>query len=169
MILAEAREPDDVLLRDLLGRLAQDGFGTGPLAELRRLDPRHPEAAPPALHRQLVSLADERARGQDFGRWALLVHLLALAAPELHRGGASLGKGLFDAGYSEGRLTRLLEAAEPEFSVLLPRMVRFLVARGERLSPFELADLVLRRDKERSRLRIARDYYRAEARKPEAA
>ena len=48
-------------------------------------------------------------------------------------------------------------------------MVRFMVAKGERLNPFELARLVIWRGGEQDRLRIARDYYRAEARKPEAA
>jgi CRISPR system Cascade subunit CasB len=166
MTQTEATLTEDEWVRDFIGRLGQEGFGTGPLAELRRMDVRQPAAAPPALHRLLARLPEDRAFGRQFDRWALLVHLLALAAPEQHRGGQSLGQALFNAGYSEGRLTRLLDASESDFPVILPRMVRFLVAHGERLNPFELAHLVLRRDKTRERLRIARDYYRAEVRQP---
>ena len=168
MTQAEAIPTEDELVRDFTNRLGQDSFGTGPLAELRRMDPRQPAAAPPALHRLLARVPDELSHGQQFDRWFLFVHLLALAAPERHRGGQSLGTALFAAGYSDGRLTRLLEAPEADLSVVLPRMVRFLVAHGERLDPFELAHLTLRRDKAPNRLRIARDYYRAEARAPQA-
>nr|UXE45522.1 hypothetical protein Hi04_10k_c4997_00006 [uncultured bacterium] len=164
-----SQQGDDELVRDLIGRLGQEALGTGPLAEMRRADPRRPAEAPPALHRLLARLPDDMTRGRQFDRWALLVHLLALAAPEQHRGGQSLGQALFSAEYSEGRLTRLLEATEADYPVVLPRMVRFLVAHGERLNPFELARLVLRRDKTQQRLRIARDYYRAEARQPATA
>ena len=169
MTQADEIRPEDELVKDCVRRLGQEAFGTGPLAELRRMDPRHPEAAPPALHRLLANLPDECLGEPDFRRWALFVHLLALAAPDRHHGGPPLGRALLSAGYSEGRLTRLLEAPEAEFAVVLPRMVRFLVARGGRLNPFELADLVLRRDKAPQRLRIARHYFRAEAAEPAAA
>ncbi len=114
-------------------------------------------------------MPDEWLGGDNMQRWVLLLHLLALAAPEQHRGGASLGSALFAAGYSEGRLTRLLEARETELNVVLPRMVRFLVSKGERLHPYELKRLVLSRGGQTERLRIARDYYRAEAKRPDAA
>jgi hypothetical protein len=48
-------------------------------------------------------------------------------------------------------------------------MVRFLVSKGERLQPYEIARFVLRRNTDAERLRIARDYYRAEAKQPDAA
>jgi CRISPR system Cascade subunit CasB len=168
MSQAEALSTEDDLVRDVIGRLGQEAFGTGPLAELRRMDARQPATAPAALHRLLARLPEDRVFGRQFDAWTLLIHLLSLAAPEQHRGGQSLGQALLTAGYSEGRLTRLLDANEMDFPVILPRMVRFLVAHGERLNPFELAQLVLRRDKTRQRLRIARDYYRAEARQPDA-
>jgi CRISPR system Cascade subunit CasB len=151
----------------LVGRIArqlgQEGFGTGPHAELRRMDPTKPGSAPATLHRLLAQHPDDQLRGARFDRWMLLVHLLALAAPEGHRGGASLGAALYRADYSEGRLTRLLEAENGALAVVLPRMVRFLVAKGESLPHLELADLVLWGGSDRSKQRIARDYYRAEA------
>ncbi len=145
-------------------------FGTGPLAELRRMDPKRGAHGTAALHRLLARYVPDWWLGDDnFVRWALLVHLLALAAPDQHRGGMPLGSALFSAGYSEGRLTRLLEASEDELDVVLPRMVRFLVAKGERLQPYEIARLVLRRGNDADRLNIAREYYRAEAKQPDAA
>jgi CRISPR system Cascade subunit CasB len=157
-------------ITDIVGAIGHDLFGTGPLAELRRMDPKRGAQGTAALHRLLARyVPDAWLSGDQMGRWALLVHLLALAAPDQHRGGTSLGGGLFAAGYSEGRLTRLLEARDDELDVVLPRMVRFLVSKGERLQPYELGRLVLRGSNDAERLRIARDYYRAEARQPDAA
>ena len=145
-------------------------FGTGPLAELRRLDPKQAAWSQPALHRLLAHYVPEAwLAGDGMKRWALLIHLLSLAAPDKHRKGHRLGRALFAAGYSESRLTRLLEATADDFADVLPRMVRFLVAKGEGFDPQDLADLVLKRDTERKRMRIAREYYRAEKNESQAA
>ena len=157
------------MVGSIVGRLCHDSFGTGPLAELRRLDPRQAAPGQPALHRLLARyVADERLRRDGMHRWMLLIHLLALAAPDGLRGGVSLGRALVAAGYNEGRLTRLLQAPEADFPVVLPRMLRFVVAKGGSIDPHELADLVLWGGGEPARLRIARDYYRAEAALPQA-
>jgi len=66
MTQAEAIPTEDELVRDFTNRLGQDSFGTGPLAELRRMDPRQPAAAPPALHRLLARVPDELSHGQQF-------------------------------------------------------------------------------------------------------
>jgi CRISPR system Cascade subunit CasB len=167
---ADATRTWDDAVGEIAARIAHDSFGTGPLAELRRLDPKQGAPNAPALHRLLARyVPDDWLGGDAMHRWTLLVHLLALAAPDQHRGGPSLGAALFAAGYSEGRLTRLLEARGAEFDVVLPRMVRFLVAKGESLNPYELSRLVLRGGGEAERLRIARDYYRAEAKPSDAA
>jgi CRISPR type I-E-associated protein CasB/Cse2 len=153
----------------LVARIGHVSFGTGSLAELRRMDPRQAVLGQPALHRLLARyVAEDRLRGDGMSRWALLIHLLALAAPDQHRGGERLGRALFAAGYSEGRLTRLLETPSVDFAAILPRMVRFMVARGERLDPYELADLVVRGGTDRERQQIAQQYYRAEARNSQA-
>lgn len=154
----------------LAGRLAQDSFGTGPLAALRRLDPAG-SLATPALQRLLAqTVPDDWLSPQGMRDWALIVHLLALGAPDLHRGGARLGAALHAASYSESRLLRLLDADRAGLDVQLRRTVRFLVAKGEKLDPVGLARCVLavsRADTrpdiaEGERTGIARAYYRAE-------
>jgi CRISPR type I-E-associated protein CasB/Cse2 len=147
----------------------RDGFGTGPLAELRRLDPAGP-LSEPALHRLLTNVPEAWLYGDGLRRWALIVHSMALAAPDGLKATAPLGSALFAADLKEGRLVNLLDATGDELLTVVPRAVRFLVARGQTLNAFALADLVLSGGRdgggwaERVRQRIAQDYYRAEAR-----
>jgi CRISPR type I-E-associated protein CasB/Cse2 len=172
MTQPEAPRTQRDVVGDLVARIGHDSFGTGPLAELRRMDPKQAAPGQPALHRLRARyVTEDKLRGDGMNRWALLIHLLALACPNQHRGGDRLGRALFAAGYSEGRLTRLLETPEADFAIVLPRMVRFMVAKGERLDPYELAELVVRGGADRERLNIAQEYYRAEAatRKSQAA
>jgi CRISPR type I-E-associated protein CasB/Cse2 len=158
------------MVGSIVGKIRHDSFGTGPLAELRRMDPRQATPGQPTLHRLLARyVADDRLHGDGMQRWALLIHLLALAAPDGLRGDASLGRALFTAGYKEGRLTRLLEAPATDFPVLLPRMLRFVVAKGGGVDAQELAQMVLSGGDDRARRRIAQEYYRAEAAQPQAA
>lgn len=164
---AEAELMEDNVVGVIVARIGHDLFGTGPLAELRRLDLNQVAPGAPTLYRLLARyVPDGLLHGSGMKEWTLLLHLLALAAPKQHHGGESLGRALFAVGYSEGRLTRLLEARAEEFPIILPRMVRFLVNKGERLNPFELARLVLQRGAGPDRVRVARDYYRAEAKQP---
>lgn len=155
-------------LRRIAWQMGEEWFGAGPLAALRRLDPAR-ALAEPALQRLLATLPEAWLREEGERAWALLIHLLALAAPRSHRGGAPLGAALQAAGYSEGRLTRLLQARPAEFTVLLPRLVRFLVAKGQKLDIDTLRRLVLAEAHgdaaaaEATRTAIARAYYRAEA------
>jgi len=155
----------------IAGRIAfvlrQDGFGTGPLAELRRLDPDG-ALVEPALHRLLARhLTAERVKGADaLGDWALIIHCLALAAPGQLDGAARLGRALQQAGLKEQRFTRLLQATSEDLRDGLPRAIRFLVHQGGRLRAPDVADLVLSARSAdwggRVRQRIAGDYYRAE-------
>lgn len=151
------------LAHGIAARLAREDFGAGPLAELRRMDPRAP--ASPAYFRLLAGLPEHGPL--DRRSWALLIHALALAAPGLVGRYGELGTALFDAGYSEGRLGRLLQARTDNLADVVPRMVRFLVAHDQALNPAALAYFI--RDvgwggdaAERARERIARSYYRAE-------
>ena len=146
-------------------------IGTGALASLRRLDPDG-ALAEPALQRILWGFVPETWLGSDdaFRRWALIVHALALAAPNGLDGAGregSLGAALFAAGFSEGRLTRLLEARPADLPVMVPRAVRFLVAKRRSFDPVALARWVQgvaagggRADRQRTD--VAREYYRAE-------
>ena len=163
-------------IRTIAVRLADPNFGTGPVATLRRLDPAG-ALAEPALHRLLARYVAEDSP-EVLRAWALLIHCMALAAPEAHRGVPALGTALFVAGFSEGRIARLLEARGRDILVVAPRLVRFLVARGQSLDPEGLWALIrptlLDRPgdaerAERARTRIAADYYRAEAQAERAA
>jgi CRISPR type I-E-associated protein CasB/Cse2 len=147
--------------------IGQDYFGAGPLAQLRRINPRIGVPGAPALHRLLARHVEDTTLNSatNFQRWSLLVHLLALAAPDDHRGGEPLGKALFEAGFSEARLAQLLDAEPADFPVVLPRVVRFLVAKREKLNTAELAYLILNPELDDSRRRIAAAFYRAERNK----
>lgn len=159
-----APRTQDEVVGDLIVRLGQENFGTGPRAELRRMDPRSASPSNPALHRLLARHVPEAwLGGEGLHRWTLLIHLLALAAPSPLQGFAPLGAALFAAGYNEGRLTMLLEVQKKDFPVVLPRMVRFLVAKGSSPHPYQLARLVLGGGRDDDRLAIARAFYRAEA------
>ena len=153
------------VVRDLIAKLGQENFGTGKLAELRRMDPRAAIPTTPTLHRLLARNVPEAWLGGDgLNRWTLLIHLLALAAPSPQHDLTALGEALFTAGYNEGRLTALLEAPAKDFPVVLPRMVRFLIAKNGNPHPYQLARFVLGGGREDDRLTIARGFYRAEAR-----
>jgi len=148
--------------------LADENFGTGPLAELRRLNPAG-HLNQPALHRLLARYVPEGwVRGDALRPWALVIHCLALAAPDLLLGQTRLGAALYDAGYKEGRFVNLLDANPDELRDRLPRAVRFLAHKGGRLHGPQMAELVLvRQDQNPARFdelrrRIAADYYRAE-------
>ena len=161
----------------LVDRLSvEEALGTGQRAELRRLDPRG-ALAEPALHWLLARHVPDLAVEDDatMRAWGLLVHALALAAPDCLRGAEPLGRALQTAGWKEGRLVNLLDAGLDGLPDHLPRAVRFLVAKGQRLDARDAADLVFSRlDEcrigageemaERVRRRIAAHYYRGEAR-----
>jgi CRISPR type I-E-associated protein CasB/Cse2 len=128
----------------------------------------------------LTTVPERWLYGDGLRRWALIVHAMTLAAPESLRATVRLGAALFAAELKEGRLVNLLDATGDELLTALPRAVRFLIAKGQTLNAFTLADLVLSAGQdaggwaESVRQRIAQDYYRAEARKeldqaPEAA
>ena len=164
MANAKTRTQDETV-GDLITKLSQENFGTGPLAELRRMDPRAAIPVTPTLHRLLARHVPEAwLGGEGLHRWALLIHLLALAAPTPLHDFTPLGEALFAVGYNEGRLTKLLEAQEKDFSVVLPRMVRFMVSKGASPHPYQLARLVLGGGREDDRMAIARTFYRADAR-----
>lgn len=166
-LLTDPRNDPGAIAAEIAALLHPDRIGTGALAALRRLDPERPTEEP-ALVRLLVTVLpeDHAVRLDD---WGLIAHCLAIGAPELHRGGKPFGEALFDARYSESRLLRLLRAERARLALLLPRACRFLVAKGEKLRPGELARLVLavRRAArvadaaEPARLGIARAYYSA--------
>lgn len=154
----------DASILRIATRLA-DPMANGSRAALRRM---HPAAlGAPALQRLLAETVPQGGTGSDAG-WALLVHCMAIAAPDRHIRGARLGQELAKAGFAESRLIRLLSPSA-DLNEVLPRTVRFLVARGGKLNGRDLWELIrpaLRAAPDeaaldRARTRIARDYYRA--------
>jgi CRISPR system Cascade subunit CasB len=141
--------------------LNPDRLGTGPLAELRRLDPAQPYT--PALWRVLTSL-DLSARSEaDERAWAVLLCAMALHLGA-HRGDARLGLALADAGWSELRFVRLMRAQDEALERLILQMARFLASKHQPVNWTDVGGLLMLQDtdtSERHRRRIARDYYRA--------
>ncbi len=157
--------------------LHPDRLGTGPLAMLRRLD-RRASLTEPALMRLLLRhVPDAWLAGEGLRRWALVVHAMALAAPDLHRGRgeeARLGCALFLAGFSEFRLAQLLDATAADLPVAVPRAVRFLAAKGRAFDAVALARFVHGvwaggERAEEQREALARDYFGAERKADKAA
>ena len=159
------RVTSDISILRIATRLA-DPMANGTRAALRRMDPV--ALGTPALQRLLAEAVPQSSEGSD-AAWALLTHCLALAAPDRHIKGAPLGQELAKAGFTEARLVRLL-SPNADLTDILPRTVRFLVARGGALNGSDLWELIrpaLRAEPnevalDRARTRIARDYYRAD-------
>ena len=147
-------------------RLA-DPMANGSRAALRRMQPA--ALGTPALQRLLAEAVPQGGTISDAG-WALLVNCMAIAAPHQHIRGARLGQELAKASFAESRLIRLLSPSA-DLNVVLPRTVRFLVARGGQLNGRDLFELIrpaLRANPDaaaldRARTQIARDYYRADS------
>jgi CRISPR system Cascade subunit CasB len=161
-------------LASLVGKIAWALSGRGVLAmgevaSLRRMDPRRPE---PAFFKLAGILLDEHlppggeAREEKETRWAAIVVGLAHLGL-LHRPGQRLGSALADAGYSESRFVRIARADADRLTDELPTLARFLAAKNTAVDWTGAAELVLsagRRDEERVRRRLARDYYGTVAR-----
>lgn len=158
----------------IAAQLDPDRIGTGPLAALRRLDPdpaRGGGLSTPALQRLLWRyVPDAWLAGKAMQQWALIVHAMALGAPDMHIVHGSkgrLGAALFAAGFSEGRLVRFLEATAVDLPVAVPRAVRFLAAKRQGFDCVSLARWVRGiaaggQWAEDERKAVAGDYYRAE-------
>ena len=141
----------------------------GDLAALRRMDPRRPLA--PFF--KIVGLAldphmpgDAARRADVETRWATIVlglaHMKDLYQPEVR-----LGRALVEAGLSEFRFARLLQADADQLADELPLLARFLAAKGVPGDWAAAARLILsagRADEEDTRRQLARDYYGALAR-----
>ncbi|MEF8710513.1 MAG: type I-E CRISPR-associated protein Cse2/CasB [Candidatus Accumulibacter propinquus] len=149
------------------------GLDNGEHAALARLDPdaefRPHQIA--ALSRALVyaDLAPENWQADTWRRWAMIAHGMALAG---HDGSRRLGQQLSAAGVSESRVTKLLTARGDAFRQLVPRLLRLLASKeGQSPNWFELGDLILNQGRDEQaaeaiRLRIAGNFFSAEAKKP---
>ena len=167
--VAERTRPKDPVA-SVAGQVAH--LSTGDRAVLRRLFLTRSEAAVGVVTGLLIRSGEPEAgwRGRSaFNRWQLLAHVAAVlsgtAALAPHRPGASLGRALHQAGYSDHRLMRLTSARGPALADQIVRAARALAAAGQ--VPVDLRTIRdLSRDTgdaaEDARLRIARDYYAAD-------
>ena len=169
------------------GQMARADFRRGDLAALRRIDPDAPDAA---VFWRLLAQQDLLGNSVVESKWALILHGIALMtttgedgnARSTHDGYSPVGRALFLGGesqrntgfYSETRLNRLLTARGPILRTLLARMFRMLAAAGVSFNWREMAQFILNdgydeEAAERSRRRIAREYYQAERRSAQAS
>jgi CRISPR system Cascade subunit CasB len=141
----------------------------GDVAALRRMDPRRPAAAffkieGLVLDAHLPGDADRRLASET--RWAAIVVGLAHLG-DLHTAERRLGHALAEAGFSELRFARLLQADADQLVDELPLLARFLTAKGIAADWSAAARLMLsdgRSDEDHTRRHLARDYYGALAR-----
>lgn len=158
----------------------------GALADLRRMDP---DSDDPAVLWRLLASRDllDAANTEVERKWALILHGIALmtrtAGVDLnsrsaHSQGMPVGRALYLGGesaratafYSETRFNRLLNAREDMLRVLLGRMFRMAAGGGVTFNWWEMANFIRNADygdgeaDERSRRRLARDYYQTQRR-----
>ena len=153
----------------------------GGLAGLRRMDPDKPDTG--AFWR-LMAQEDLLGNHHIERKWGLVLHGIALmtrtagdnaVSRSAHDGKVSVGQALYLGAeskrgfYSETRLGRLLTARGDMLRVLMARLFRMLATAGVSFNWCEMAVFILSEGydeerAERSRRRIARDYYRAEQR-----
>ena len=138
-------------MRDENARAAMSAAGlmryldSGPLAELRRLDPDTGATSAPMFWRLASRHPETIGAPRNRGRWMAIVRLLAIltrqGASPLHNSGRPLGVVLCDGGqpswpgsgrpspfFSEQRLLQLAGARGPQRAVLLDRAVRMLAS-----------------------------------------
>ncbi len=133
----------------------------GELAALRRMGPDGPTA--PAFWRLFATTIDPDDRANDDATmaWATIVSAMA-DAPTLDER-TQAGQAMAQAGLSEARFVRLLEA---EGSALLDefrQVARYLAAKGRGLAWTDMAALLLVKDREARRKirgRLARFFFR---------
>lgn len=100
---------------------------------------------------------------RDEARWALIASGIAQTQGQ-HTPGMSFGRALNDAGVSEPRVLRLLQAHDRALADAVRVTLHQLASRGARFDWVGLARLILsdgRPDAEMARRSIARDYFRS--------
>ena len=188
---ADTGNPDPSLASNavaLAALIASENFPRGDLAQLRRMDPDTPDAA--AFWRFMAR--QDLFRGPEIeAKWALIMHGIALMTPtntgdgnprSAHDGYIPVGRALFQGGdsqrlmgfYSETRFNRLMTARGSMLRTLLARLFRMLASADVSFNWREMASFILNENynddaAERSRRRIAREYFQAERRQSRAS
>jgi CRISPR system Cascade subunit CasB len=137
---------------------------------LKRLDPSA-DRLTVAQIAALTNLAQramfdlDRLKLDHWRRWAFIAHGIALSGHDAGEG-KYLGRQLHDAGVSEARVTRLLDARGDAFVQTLPRLLRLMASKNVAPNWAELGRLVLNEDQddaEKTRLKVARDFFSTKA------
>ncbi len=163
------------LARELSDRGA-GGVPRGELASLRREDgarsPVFYKLAARMLGEVLDGLAGENLTEAE-RRWARVVHLLAKTSGQHRPGASSFGAILADADLAEPRFLRALRAEGDALDAAVRNALAPVVQKALGFDPVDLAALVLSAPHRSARFhyesadsvrrRIARDFYRAEA------
>ena len=162
------KDPQQQLIGRLIGHFNKDALTRGDTAPLRRMDPEHPHEPAFVLLMLEADAPDEWTAALKGARcWALIVHGMARMAPNHHDNSASVGSALHKAGVSELRVSRLLAARDVQFRKQMVRLARRLAQAAQPVNWFELAGLIMaealdRKGLDSRRLRVARDYYKAQ-------
>ena len=168
-----------VVIENTIESIESPELTTGESASLRRMDLVNPDSS------AFWKLMSQRGMPERAGveKWALIMHGIALMAHGAgngmaHRPRMPVGRALYLGGeqqpgdrgfYSEDRLATLLAARGPTLRRLLARLFRLLANEGCSFNWREIAWFILNEgyneeQAEQSRIRIAREYYRAERR-----
>jgi len=150
-------------LGEMVFRIAQDmvKLDPGQLARLRRMDPDGPGEG------DFWRLAVQHDLRTD-SKGLLFIHILALLTPKgdpgaqkiLHDRNKSLGKVLWEAGFSETRLLNFIALPFEKRGDALQRMARWVAAKGhDGVNCVEIARLLFFDDVSDTR-RLAEAYYR---------
>jgi CRISPR system Cascade subunit CasB len=140
----------------------EGGISTGDLAELRRINPEKPYT--PALWKILFhhvpdhdQLSPSRER-----RWAILLQAMATCVG-LHEPSIDFGAALAEAGWSELRFVRLMEARGDSLDKQLRRLAKYLASKNQEANWADAAWLLFVQEGQHAkntRQLIARSYYR---------
>lgn len=151
----------------IAGRMGPDGgMSNGDIAELRRISSENPFT--PALWKVLFDYDLENAwlgLDQDAYERRMATLLMGMAhCAGLHDYGTPLGKALAEAGWSELRFVRLMEARGETLESLIRRLAQYLSSKGQPANWVDVAWLLLQQEGDKAgeqRLRISRKYYGA--------
>lgn len=163
-------------IKGLAETIEDKDYDKGSFVSLRRLNPNNPGGA--AFWRLMSR--EGMPREPDVKKWGLIINgmaLMAHGAGRAHSAGIPVGRALYEgdgkrapsAWYSENRLSTLLGARGPMLHRLAERLFRMLASAGCSFNWREMAWFILNegvneREAEKSRIGIARAYYRAEPR-----
>ena len=171
-----------VAIENTIESIESPEMTTGENASLRRMDPANPNSA--AFWKLMSQRGMPRKAGLE--KWALIMHgiaLMAHGAGIAHRPQTRVGRALYLGGetqpgergfYSEERLATLLVARGPALHSLLARLFRMLANEGSAFNWREMAWFILNEgyneeEADKSRIEIARAYYRAERRSSQSS